>query len=501
MHLKGTLLGKQLHAFNPDVTCSEDDLQKYFSNFSRLGVLKCISKEASNLFLSGESIVLYNDEVPITDELLQSVTDKAIRYSLKESLTIPTNKSFEYLLRLCHKRSQDELGIREPLEIMTILAYRQFQFQEDKFNLFARYNYIYSHLWRELDLDNPINLEKEIENIIGIPYKLALIYTQMILTSDDGCFFIYSDELLKKANEKSVFTINSKTFSTFVAWCSGSYEKLIKHSDEVNPFALYPIINSKTTPELGRGELFFMVSSGLMYQRVTSSIYFELIKKFNKGGKNNEFKMKFGNVFQEYVGRLLKEHFDTWEIVPEIKYKKSKAIHQDSVDWFLLKEDKLIVIEVKQSSIFLQSKKYAHLTNIHDDLKKTVIKAASQIRTTIEDVRSKKYKELSKFSAVREIQSLVVLGDPLYNANNLVKDLIKDECTDVDFQIINIGDLERLLANQKDGETLFDVLSYKRLKYPETDFKEYIIEMYPNGNKTNGFLKKYYFELFDPFKG
>ena len=203
-------------------------------------------------------------------------------------------------------------------------------------------------------------------------------------------------------------------------------------------------------------------------------MYFHLIDRFRKGNKRNKFKELFGYVFQEYVGELLHFYFHNWDVIPEIKYKKGKGKFQDSADWFVTKDDKLIIIEVKQSSIFLKSKQNPSMDVITSDLRKTVIKAVKQLSVTERDIKEKKYPELKIFENIDSFLKLIVINDPLFNANFLVKTILKKEVEDITFQIININDFETILSSQSHAESLFDVLYFKSLEDNEMDFNEYI---------------------------
>ena len=243
-----------------------------------------------------------------------------------------------------------------------------------------------------------------------------------------------------------------------------------------------------------------IISKQLLCDKLTTGLYFYLVDRFKRSGKSNLFKEIYGYVFQEYVGDLLHFYLHSWKIIPEIRYTKGKGRSQDSIDWFIKSNNKLIMIEVKQSSIFLTSKQNPSLGTITADLKKTVIKAVNQLNMTETDIMSRKYPELQIFNDVDDIVKLVVINDPLYNANYLVKHILKGEFKDLAFQIIDINDIEVLLSSQSGFESLFDVLKYKILENNEMDFNEYIYEIYPNARSDIDFLKPYWNEFFEKLR-
>ena len=126
---------------------------------------------------------------------------------------------------------------------------------------------------------------------------------------------------------------------------------------------------------------------------------------------------------------------------------------------------------------------------IISDLRKTIIKAIDQLSVTERDIKEKKYPELTTFENIDSFVKLIVINDPLFNANFLVKTILKNEIEDLTFQIININDFETILSSQSQAESLFDVLYYKSLEDNEMDFNEYIYKIFPDAQSDIEFLK------------
>ncbi len=216
-------------------------------------------------------------------------------------------------------------------------------------------------------------------------------------------------------------------------------------------------------------------------------MYFQLCDRFNKGGKDNEFKTNYGPVFQEYVGELLRFYFNSWEVIPEIRYKKNRNEY-DTVDWLVHKDDKLILIEVKQSALSAKSKYTPKEENILADLKQNVFKAIEQLTKTEQDIRQNSYKELAPFKKVTKFAKLVVIRDSLYFANYLAKSAFGNRVKKYDYQIVNITEFEALLSVQRQHENLFDIITEKNRSDNEKDFNEYLYENYPDADFNIEFL-------------
>jgi len=484
----GTFLGKVLYKYDPKIECSEDDFIKFVSQFNRVETLRLICSLSRQLFHNQKQIFSFG-EVPVREEILYDFGFRVIKYCGDKVKICMSDEQAELALKMCHKLSDTNL-IREnhdAIEILTKISYNQFIFQQKNFNNFARNYYLYTNLWNRFQLAHEIDILCEIEDEIGLPFDHALLFAYALAENKHGHFWLYDQKAIDEINNKTGLSVTVEHHKKFIAYCSGVFEKILNQDGRLPPFMRYPIIETKSSPLSNKGEVFMIVSQQFLHDRLTSSLYFSLSDRFNEGGKTNKFKEIFGYVFQEYVGELLKFYFKKWQVIPEIKYKKKKG-QQDSVDWFVRKDDKLIMIEVKQSSIFIGSKYKPSMKSLVSDLEKTVMHAVEQLNISESDIKENRYPELSKFSDIRTFVKLVVINDPLFNANFLLKSILKNKVDDIAFQIININDFEALLSCQKHSESLFAILFYKSIEHNEIDFNEYICNVYPDARSDIEFL-------------
>jgi hypothetical protein len=502
MNLHGTFLGKRIFVYDAKIDCEEKDIEKLLIDINRLSALNFITKISPKLF-KPQNTTTQIDDIPITENILIDAAWRIIRYTPPNGGKDMTSAQFIQLLKMSFKMLDKQFGKGglDPYEIISKIAYTQFRYQENPYNTLARNLYIYFELWSKIPKCNQFNVLLEIESIIGLSYDIAIAYCITLVANQNGYFFPNKNDGIKELCQVYGKDITEDEHKKFLNWCSAGYDFYSNHSDMLNPFVLFPIVNTASDPIKCGDDLYIIVSYSNLYYKISDGIYFSLVDKFNLGEGKNEFKEKFGYVFEEYIGVLLKEHMNNWQIHPEIKYKKGKN-EINSVDWFVYRDGKLLLIEVKQSSIFLKSKESAKIKDIRDDLENTMVKAAKQLKRSREDIISKKYSEFSAFHDTKEFQLLIVTNDPLYNANLVCKKLISDSTglAEKDFNIININEFETFLDNQSTGQTLFDLLTFKNLNYNEFDFKEYLLEIYPNGNGERRFLKKYYDGFFDKFK-
>ncbi|MBU1370400.1 MAG: hypothetical protein KJ754_02510 [Bacteroidetes bacterium] len=490
MELFGTFLGKKLYRYDPNIECTELDFRKYVSHFNRTVTLRDICQISKKLFHSSEQFFLI-DTVPVNPDILCDFAYKIIKYCSEKSTQVMTESQMGHALKMCHKLLDVdfvEANKKDAIALLIKLSYRQFIFQTKNFNNFARNYYIYNDLWMRVQHSKRIDILKEIEDEIGIPYNFALFFAYALIGNKSGHFWIYEEKAIEEINEITGLSLTVQFHIKFVKWCSGTFEDILKPKHELPPFVQYPIVETKSKPLVNKGEVFMIISPQFLHDKLTSGLYFRLIDRFRKGNSSNKFKELFGYVFQEYVGELLHYYFHSWNVIPEIRYKKGKGIFQDSADWFVIKDDKLIIIEVKQSSIFLKSKQNPSMDAIISDLRKTVIKAIEQLNITERDIKVQKYTELSIFKNVDSFVKLIVINDPLFNANFLAKTILKNEIEDLNFQIININDFETILSCQSPTESLFDLLYYKSLEDNENDFNEYIYKIFPDAPNNIEFL-------------
>ena len=502
IEIKGTFEGKQLYCYDPKINCTENDFRKFSSHFNRIETLRAICSISCRLF-HGNAKPQFFGNVPLQEDILLDLTYGVIKYCDDKKQKGMNDQEIQLALKMCYKRFDSKFTkshLNNSPEILTKIAYRQFVFQEASFNNFTRYYYILTELWYRLDCTKKIDILSEIKSEIGISYENALLYSYALVGNKEGHFWLYDQATIDKINDHTGFNLTVDSHKKFVKWCSGTYSEIIKHKKTLTPFVIHPVIATKTKPVKNKNDVFMIASPHHVHDKVTCGLYFLLAERFNKGGKNNNFKELFGAVFQEYVGELLNYYFKTWSVIPEIRYKKGKHQFQDSIDWFVMKDDKLIMIEVKQSSIYLKSKSDPSIERIKDDLRKTIIPGAKQLEVSEADIESKQYEELKRFNRVKNFVKLIVINDPLYNANSIVKSLMADEINDLSFQIININEFEILLSNQKDVESLFDLLYFKKLDKNEMDFKEFTISMFPDSRKTVEFLKPIWDSFFSKLK-
>ena len=148
--------------------------------------------------------------------------------------------------------------------------------------------------------------------------------------------------------------------------------------------------------------------------------------------------------------------------------------------------------------ILLVEKIWTIVSDIRRDLENTLIKAVKQLRKTKSDIKTKLYVPLRKYDKVKYVQSIVVISDPFYHANNVGRKVIDKSLRSAknDYDIIHVSELEYLLGVIDQSDSLFDLLQYKATHYRDYDFKEFTSVIYPGKRSANKYLLDYYEKYF-----
>lgn len=493
-------LGKHFIVYNPNLKCTENDLKKHISGLNILEALREINLISSKLVSQNEAY-LHIDDILVTDNILIELAYKIILYG-NLNISYPFNKE-DFLLAIRMTFYLSDLKLlsvtTKPYEILMYNTYRQFPYQESTMQSLSRTLYLYNDLWNKTENAKHIDIKQIVKEVIGIDLEIFLLIGFSFLGQalKNGFFRKYDEDTINKLTDQFRHIFQLKNQDCFIKRIGADFNHYRIYNGDLNPLIKFPIVITHQNPDPQLPEVYIIPSLRNFNIRITNGLYYDLTDTMRtKSG--NPFKNAFGHVFQNYIGILLKEHFKTWEIIPEIRYNK----HNDTVDWFIVKDNRAIIIEVKQSSLSLESKLSGSLKGIKKDISKNIFKAIKQIYNTIEAIQSNKYSSLAIFKNITRFEKVIICYEPLYNAHLIVRELLKtgyeENTSNHIYHIINIDSFEKLLAYQEDSESLFELLYFKSItdEYKEMDFNEYLIANYPNIEKTNTFLLKRYDTFF-----
>lgn len=465
--------------YQPPLHYSRKQIKKFFSQFSFLHVAKLICALAKNL--SQKNTDVY-DGVSYGNETLCKAFYLAIKYasnSVQEENQIPTKKHIKTILSIAADEVDNEFNL-----IVSV----NHQICENYANQIARTWCIFHELWPLKYNTNPLDY---IENIVNVPYILILGFSWSII--QDGHTFECKEH--KGFEQKLGTKVNEKWCENYLNYFSCSRNLWVSKSCPPT-YISKPILDSGEIPTGKNSKVYFIPSAKNLITRVTTGLFYDLSDRYNnKAGHGNTFKSQFGKVFEQYVGKLFKFHLDSsFFISEEIEYGE-KIKRRKTTDLLIRHKDSLILIEIKQASLYAKALYEGKEEDIKKDLKRNIGEAVNELIKT-ENALNEGHEELKKFCGCSKIFKLIVLNNSLHLANNYCKDLLVNEVDLSSTSIINIYELETLLDIQQPTQSLFEMIEEKEKKYPNHSFKDFIARAYPNTKKTGKFINKYLDEVF-----
>ena len=392
----------------------------------------------------------------------------------------------------------------------------QFDYQRPSHNLLPRAFAIYRDLWPQVP--DAIPIREAIESISGLGIEEILLMAFAFSgRAAKGFFRIYPDAVTTDERIRDISTKEKQL--SFVNWISCGYREFRERAraemqampnssyerNRFNPLIKYPAIRPDRNPMPGEPPVYVVPVHRLLIERVTRGLYFELGDYFRGDGKRNVFRSSFGLVFQEYVGTLLKDALGSDCILPEFAYGKQNKM---SPDWIVVQGDQAILIEVKQSGLFLEAKAWGDVEQTKRDLGKTAGHAIIQLWNFEQALRSGRFREMGPLSQVKDIERVVVTHDQTYFSNSILKDCILESFSEnnIDvpetyhWHIMSADELENVLSLR--DLRMFDLLRAKRLDPVDErmDWGDYLARKYADHAAPNAYLDRIKEEFFDRFK-
>lgn len=225
--------------------------------------------------------------------------------------------------------------------------------------------------------------------------------------------------------------------------------KTVFTRNRFNPLLIYPIIETK---EKKLGDPFVIPNIFAYFRKAFGELYWWFHRHFEKENKHLEFREYFGEIFQEYVGLILKCIYGEESVNPEVKYGRDK---KRFIDWWVKRKNKIYLFEAKAIQFTLESKQTGDIKLIEKREIKKVIEAIVQVYSRILDIQ--KYRELIKFKYEKLIPVIVVMDVP-FICNNVYEELIEkglDKVEKKDSRLKGIKKFEIFIMNIEELE-LFD---------------------------------------------
>lgn len=182
-----------------------------------------------------------------------------------------------------------------------------------------------------------------------------------------------------------------------------------------NPLLVYPIIKTDRT-EIDP----YVVPNALAFvKKAFGGLYWWFHRHFEASGNWQDFRNYYGEVFEQYVGKILKQMYGDAAVHPEIIYKKGKFI-----DWWVERDSKIYLFEAKAYQFPLFIKQTGDLDLLVKEVKSKSVQAIEQVYNRMQDIE--RYDELAIFRGKQLIPIIVFMEIPLASGN-LYKEIVDEE--------------------------------------------------------------------------
>ncbi len=344
---------------------------------------------------------------------------------------------------------------------------------------FVRYYKIYN---------NP-RIRDKVKEIIGINTQDWYVIGTAIL----GAFLSHTKMNIDSNIELT--NVTKKEFDIFLDFISNTIDgfreiikKDVKYDDQYvysfNPLEYFPLVEI--------GSYYYCPIINFLAWRITSGLYFDLIKN----DKNTSFGNAFGLSFQDYLYEISEKVLDSKKILHyrEDKYKVDK-LQKDSVDLIIKQGDSFFFVEAKAKRMQVKSK-----TQLSDEsaLKEDIDVLAEdivQVYQTLDDFKKGHYSHLEYkegdniYSMVVTLEDWYLLGEDLLDVQEKVKEKMRVKGLSEDM----IEKHPYILCSVKTFEILIQVLNTRMISeimsdwlVPEKvghDFGNFLITEYGKGVK------------------
>lgn len=510
------IAGKNIIIYKPEREYSPGELETFLRKYKLCDALRLIGQKSNQIFNTRDR----NEKNSILNR-------QEILAYLAMNLILNSNdyRSRDFKEEDLNKARNIYLGIPDPFETnnenpesyLIRLGMSQFDYDREFRNLIPRTLILYQELWQNRAQTKSIDLKEILNNLYNLDLEQIIFFGFLFKSkSERGFFRMLKKSDIEEYDRQLTYKFDWSKQEPFLKRISSNYKSFrdqaeINHKSNsfsknplynkfrFNPLLKIPIITPDRNLKPGFSQIYITPIPHLIMERVTRGLYFDFADYF-KQGRSNSFRTAFGSVFQDYIGLLLEKQLGKERILAEFEYYKGHE-KQDSPDWFIILGDRMIIIEVKQSCLYLDSKQWGDLKQVKKDLNKTIGKAANQLFKFEMDIRSNKYQELARFQNIKSLEKLVVIHDSVYFLNDAVRNLVKqlnpNIPQDYHWHTISIADFEYFLGIA--GDRIFDLLEQKRLNRNEDtmDFRDYYTRKYSQEEITNPYLRDYYNNWFD----
>lgn len=341
----------------------------------------------------------------------------------------------------------------------------QFEFQFNSVLLVSRTILIFNEISNKV-IPKKFNLLADIfKEKTGLSLK-EYFYIAMAVWAGGNDRVAFNKDFLTKANIPALKEyFSEEKISLFLNLFSVTYSEFRKEDEKMNqnlhpiytkfrfnPLQVFPII--KTDKE--DNSPYIMPNTVCYVKRAYGGLYWWFHRYFEEKGSQQDFRNYFGEIFEEYVGKILKEMYGESSVHPEITYLTGKSTRK-FIDWWVEKNGKIYLFESKAYQFALNTKQTGDLELLIKEVKSKIAKSIKQVTERIADID--KYEELKMFRGKTIIPVIVFMEIPLASGN-IYKDIIKKELENIEDEkgITGLKDAKINFINIEELELYADVV-------------------------------------------
>lgn len=370
------------------------------------------------------------------------------------------SSNFEYYDLLEANRIFNELNepFLEDGDLLGFLgraSYEQFCWQDRYMYNFSRNYMILVELYDKCKSQIKVDLNKVFYESFNLTIKEFLIIAFTVFGQSQINPYFTLDNLynIKILEFNAVLTVEK--INNFIKLVSASYSQIRALSFEFNkiilpgfekyafnPLLTYPLVKSDLSFKQSRNNL-VVTNSVVFLKKFTDGVYW-LLRDLYSESNSRDFLQGFGDLFEIYVGEILKRYFRDCEVINVNDYFRSKINNKKQTqiaDWLINMGDSIFIFECKSQLIPMKLKQTFNKKYLADWSINTFQKGARQLESTVQLLQK------DKGYQGKPVLKFIVLNENLYLAENrILKDLIVSHVPkeNSNFYIITIQELELL---------------------------------------------------------
>lgn len=367
------------------------------------------------------------------------------------------------------------------LQIILQMYYTQIKHQMPIQNTIARNYILFEEIANQIPFpSNNKTIGEYFKEKIGVNIKeylqITFIIFGIILDKEKNCFISieelipvdFSSDILTREKVEKVFKLLSANYTKFIQVDTSMNENKPEELTQTrfNTLSLFPIIELEDK----RNGNYIIPNIIAFANKAFVNIFWTIHNLFEEDNLHLRFREFFGKeLFEKYVGDLLKEIYVEETIYPEITYKKSGS-ESKFVDWIVETNDKIYLFEIKG---YQYSIKAQQTGEIEKEIEEKIIRSIKKLYTNVKDIDA--IEDLAFLRNKRVIPIIVYYDIPMIHhaiyqkvIDKGLKNLIDNSGYDSDilkfkYYQMNIEDLEYFLyvSNNVQLESLHEELKLK----------------------------------------